>query len=284
MEVFMHFQFRSFLPENISFRAIHKTHISSAAPDHHDYHPHYELYYFDKPVKQDIVINGQLICVDRPCVIISAPFSIHGMSLTDAVSTEFERFILYFDNRFLSSFNEALLPMSVFHKSANCIYPLTDADNSTIKQLFDLLLAAAEHRAECCAYFAAIVNSVVRFVPPEKRITKGTSSHYIADVLEYIYENKNTAVNADTISDTFHVSRAKLDRDFRKYVGQSIHKTVIDCRLNYASELLVSTDMQIREIATICGFESEYYFYAFFKRNTGKTPSSVRKTKTFRQM
>ncbi|MBE6577747.1 MAG: helix-turn-helix transcriptional regulator [Ruminococcaceae bacterium] len=280
----MHFQFRSFLPENTNFRAMHKTQISAASPDHHDYHPHYELYYFDKFIKQDVVINGQLICVDKPCVIISAPFSIHGMSLTDATTTDFERYVLYFDDRFLASFSDTLLPLSVFHKSSNCIYPLTREQNETVKLLFELLLSASEHYPECCAYFAAIVNSVVRFVPPEKRITKGSASHYIVDVLKYIYENKNTSVNADTISEQFHVSRAKLDRDFRKFVGQSIHKTVIDCRLNYASELLISTDMQIREIASICGFESEYYFYAFFKRNTGKTPSAVRKTKTFGQM
>lgn len=280
----MHFQFRSFLPENTSFRAMHKTQISSTAPDHHDYHPHYELYYFDKFVKQDVVINGQLVCVDQPCVIISAPFSIHGMSLTGATSTDFERYVLYFDDRFLASFNDSLLPLGTLRKSSNCVYPLTEEQNHTVKQLFELLLSASEHYPECCAYFAAIVNSVVRFVPPEKRITKSSASYYIVDVLKYIYENKNTSVNADTISEQFHVSRAKLDRDFRKFVGQSIHKTVIDCRLNYATELLTGTDMQIREIATICGFESEYYFYAFFKRNTGKTPSAVRKTKAFGQM
>jgi AraC-like DNA-binding protein len=261
-----------------------KTRISSVSPDHHDYHPHYELYYCNKFVKQDVVINGQLHTIEKPCVIISAPFSIHGMRLSNATDTQFERYVIYFDDRFLANFSETLLPSSVFRKSSNCIYPLTAEQNNTITVLFDLLIKAEDNLPECCAYFSAIVNSTLRLVPPESRITKGSASHYIVDVLKYIYENKNSPVNADTISEQFHVSRAKLDRDFRKFVGQSIHKTVIDCRLDYATELLTSTDLQIREIASICGFESEYYFYAFFKRNTGKTPSAVRKTQTFGQM
>ena len=31
------------------------------------------------------------------------------------------------------------------------------------------------------------------------------------------------------------------------------------------------------EIAMLCGFESEYYFYSFFKRGTGKTPLAWRR-------
>ncbi len=280
----MRYQFRSFLPENQSFSAIFKTHISSATPDHHDYHPHYEIYYCRDFVEQDIVINGQLLTLEKPCVIISAPFSIHGMSLTNATDNVFERYTLYFDDRFLETFDSSMLPSSFFHKYPNCIYPLDEQKNRTVATLFELLMDAADHYAECCAYFAAIVNTVTRMVPQEERITKGSASHYIVDVLKYIYENKNTSVNADIISEQFHVSRAKLDRDFRKFVGQSIHKTVIDCRLNYAAELLRNTDMQIREIASVCGFESEYYFYAFFKRNTGKTPSAIRKAKSFVQL
>ena len=275
----MRYQFQTFLHENISFCAILKTHRSSTRLDHHDYHPHYEIYYCRNKVEQDIIINGQMLTLDKPCLILSAPFSIHGMSLHNAVSTHFERYTVYFNDVFLDSVGPALLPAVFFNKFPNCIYPLEDEQNEIIGSLFDRLLDATDYYAESCAYFAAIVNTVTRLVPPEKRITKGSANHYIVDVLKYIYENKTSPVNAELISEQFHVSRAKLDRDFRKYVGQSIHKTVIDCRLNHATELLQTTNMQIREIATLCGFESEYYFYAFFKRNTGKTPTAIRKSK-----
>lgn len=280
----MHYRFQSFLYENACFRTILKTQTSSTKLDHHDYHPHYEIYYCRNHVEQDIIINGQSLTLNSPCIILSAPFSIHGMSLHNASNTEFERFTIYFNDTFLESFGENMLPNSFFHKYPNCIYPLTDEQNQITSFLFERLLDAADAYAESCAYFAAIVNGITRMVPPESRITKGSTSYYVVNVLKYIYENKASPVNADLLSEQFHVSRAKLDRDFRRFVGQSIHKTVIDCRLNYATELLQTSKMQIREIAALCGFESEYYFYAFFKRNTGKTPTEVRRSQSIVKM
>ena len=271
----MRFQFKSFLSENTSFRAIIKTQPISS-PDNHDYHPHYELYYCHDPLVQDIVINGQIVTVDKPCLVFSAPFSIHGMSPNASKSLGFERYTFFFNDHFLSAFSPAMLPEGFF--TNNCIYLLGEEQNAAIKPLFDMLMRSSDHYGESCAYFAAIVNTISRIVPKADQIAKGPSNNYIIDVLRYIYENKNSAVNADTVSEHFHVSRAKLDRDFRKFVGQSIHKTVIDCRLGYATELLRNTNLQIKEISAICGFESEYYFYAFFKRMTGKTPSAVRKS------
>lgn len=248
-----------------------------STPDSHDYHPHYELYYCRDAKVQDVVINGQILTVDRPCLIVSLPFSIHGMSPHFDKDEAFERYTFFFDDLFLSSLGASMLPEGFFDN--NCIYLLDAAQNRTLNALFDMLMSSWQFPAECSAYFCAIVNTVSRLVPRQDQIAKGAANHYIIDVLRFIYENKNTSVNADTISEQFHVSRAKLDRDFRKFVGQSVHQTVIDCRLGYATELLQSTNMHVREIAARCGFESEYYFYAFVKRTTGKTPSAIRKAR-----
>ncbi|MBQ7365153.1 MAG: helix-turn-helix transcriptional regulator, partial [Clostridia bacterium] len=73
-------------------------------------------------------------------------------------------------------------------------------------------------------------------------------------------------------------SRAKLDRDFRRYVGRTVHTTVMDCRLSAAVALLKRSDLTVAEVAARSGFESEYYFYAFCKRNTGMTPTELRRS------
>ena len=46
-----------------------------------------------------------------------------------------------------------------------------------------------------------------------------------------------------------------------------------------AIDLLKNSDRTVAEIAAACGFESEYYFYSFFKRNTGATPTAIRRQK-----
>ena len=124
--------------------------------------------------------------------------------------------------------------------------------------------------------FALLINDIDKSVPKEKRVAYGTSSYYIIEVLKYIYSNLSKSIASDTIAAEFHVSRAKLDRDFRRFVGKSVHNAVIDCRLACACDMLSSTKLSVKKIAALCGFESEYYFYSFFKRGVGKTPLAWR--------
>ncbi len=275
----MYYLYKNGLTPTVTHAAMIKKMVSQTKLDHHDYHPHYEIYYCRDRIAQDIIINGSHLVLDGPAIIFSAPFSIHGMERHEATDTVFERYIIYFDDAFLRGFADGALPDSFFNKYPNCIYPLDERTNERMSHLFDGIVEAGDNTAEFSAYFAAIVNTVTRVVPPDMRITKGAGNHYIVDVLKHIYNNKTTSLDADEIAKKFHVSRAKLDRDFRRFVGQSIHKTVMDCRLGYATEMLIGTDMQIRDVALHCGFESEYYFYAFFKREAGMTPSEARKGK-----
>jgi hypothetical protein len=51
---------------------------------------------------------------------------------------------------------------------------------------------------------------------------------------------------------------------------------------DYPGQYLIhyKTEEELKaQIAADCGFESEYYFYSFCKRNTGSTPSALRRKK-----
>jgi two-component system response regulator YesN len=41
-------------------------------------------------------------------------------------------------------------------------------------------------------------------------------------------------------------------------------------------ELLSQTDLSVKRISEICGFENQYYFSNFFKRRVGCAPSIYR--------
>ena len=61
----------------------------------------------------------------------------------------------------------------------------------------------------------------------------------------------------------------------------TIHDFRDTCRLNYAKVLLSSNNAySIAWISEACGLKNETYFYAFFKKHTGMSPSEYRKNKT----
>lgn len=69
-----------------------------------------------------------------------------------------------------------------------------------------------------------------------------------------------------------------LARSCRLHLGRSPREIVAEARLRWAAALASSTDKKIIEIALDCGFENLGHFYKLFRRYTGMTPETYRKS------
>lgn len=273
------YRFLNVLRMGTHHRATLKTAAVNSQTVRRDYHPHYEVYFCPLGIDQDVLINGQPYIIKQPSVIISSPFSVHGMSKYNGAGDAFNRYTVYFDDEFVGHECAGRLPEGMLGNCASCIYLLTDEQRDILLPIFDRMIDAADNSAEFAAYFIGAMHTVERTTPAEARILGGAKEYYyVVDVLRYIYDNKHKPLSAEMIAAEFHISRAKLDRDFRSFVGQTLHKTVTDFRIGHAIELLSTSDMRVRDVAAACGFEDEYYFYAFFKSATGMTPLAMRRT------
>ena len=66
--------------------------------------------------------------------------------------------------------------------------------------------------------------------------------------------------------------------DFRDATGKTPHNFIDMCRINQAKKLLISkNNFSISEISSLCGFSSETYFFPFFQKHTGLSPSEYRR-------
>jgi len=72
------------------------------------------------------------------------------------------------------------------------------------------------------------------------------------------------------------LSYVQFLRRFQAYTGMSPTDYVTALRLQKAKTLLTDTDMLIREISAVCGFENEYYFSNFFKKHLDVSPTEFR--------
>lgn len=99
----------------------------------------------------------------------------------------------------------------------------------------------------------------------------------IEQAIALISELLHKKIVLSEISEKTGLSYAQFLRRFRAYTGTSPIGYVTFLRIQKAKTLLTDTDLMIREIAELCGFENEYYFSNAFKKQTGMAPSSFRK-------
>jgi len=72
------------------------------------------------------------------------------------------------------------------------------------------------------------------------------------------------------------LSYVQFLRRFQAYTGMTPTDYVSALRMQKAKQLLGESELLIREIAAVCGFENEYYFSNFFKKHAGVSPTAFR--------
>lgn len=272
----MKYFFRDRIPQGQMLTATLKT-TAEHAPDHHDYHPHYELYFCRTRFPQEIISGTARVETDTPAVVLTSPFTIHAMSPCEKAD-RFERRIVYFNEDFRKAFGERILPASLFTEGMNCLYPLTEDTAETLNKELSAVFEETLPEAERALSLARVLLLLLRLCPATARTRFEEGASYIPHILKYLYENCNGELSAEHIAAHFHISRAKLDRDFAASVGQTLHQAVNDLRVANAKRLLETTDEPVGRIAEEIGISSEYYFYEFFRRRTGQTPREYRKS------
>ena len=99
----------------------------------------------------------------------------------------------------------------------------------------------------------------------------------IEQAISLIKRSFQNKIYLNEIGKNSGLSYVQFLRRFKAYTGVSPSEYVMTLRLQKAKELLTNTNFQIRQIAFYCGFENEYYFSNFFKKQTGISPTSFRK-------
>ena len=84
--------------------------------------------------------------------------------------------------------------------------------------------------------------------------------------------------SAPDLAQMLGVSTRQLDRILLDQFGMNFREKLNQTKLNYAIELLSNRTLSIEQVACILGYSSPTAFGAFIKRETGKTPSQLRRT------
>ena len=105
---------------------------------------------------------------------------------------------------------------------------------------------------------------------------KEVTTKNIKAIIDYINENYMNNITIDELAETVNLSKHYFMRFFKRYMGMTCIEYINDYRLNIASNLLLTTRVQITEVAASIGITNLSYFNRIFKKKFHMTPKEYR--------
>jgi LacI family transcriptional regulator len=106
--------------------------------------------------------------------------------------------------------------------------------------------------------------------------TMAVADWAVASAARYMREQASQGCRVDDVLEKVHMSRAALEKRFRKHLNRSPKQEIQRIRLERIKQLLIETDLTLERIAELAGFQHPEYMSVLFKRETGQTPGRYR--------
>ncbi|MBE6645135.1 MAG: helix-turn-helix transcriptional regulator [Ruminococcaceae bacterium] len=113
----------------------------------------------------------------------------------------------------------------------------------------------------------------------EEREPTDDSAHYqsiIAPAIEMIRERYAESISLEELAEVCSISKFHFCRIFKKVTEMSVIQYVNSYRLKIANTMIINTNKQISEIASLCGYDDVSYFCRIYKKHFGCTPKKAK--------
>ncbi|MNZ56850.1 HTH-type transcriptional activator Btr [compost metagenome] len=117
-----------------------------------------------------------------------------------------------------------------------------------------------------------IENKIKKFTSNEFR----SSNKLLQPAFDYLYRHKNRNASLSELSKLCHISPSYFSRIFMKETGENFSVFAARLKIEWAKQLLETTDQSINEISDQLGFCDAGYFIKTFKKFETLTPAVYR--------
>lgn len=160
--------------------------------------------------------------------------------------------------------------------------PIVDDPEERLRPFFtilqeDVLRSARKDSTLIAHVLAGLFNTIPQCGRPHARTSSIPDD--ILQVQAYLIDHLGQLVTIGDLTQIAGLSRSQLIGKFKSHFGVSPIDFLIHERIEKAKTYLLHSSKRIKEIAAICGFQSEFYFSKTFKKRTGLPPGTFRKTK-----
>jgi len=150
-----------------------------------------------------------------------------------------------------------------------------------VREAFEALIATSQENGPALQQKMAALTSLLMAQLYASTLVQAPSakdaSKMVQRAREMMWSNETRDLSLEELARRLGASYSTFRRVFREHTGVGPHQYRLNLKLSHARDLLLNTDLSIKEIAFQSGFEEEQYFCRFFKKTMEKTPSSYRK-------
>ena len=112
----------------------------------------------------------------------------------------------------------------------------------------------------------------------KQKFVNGNVSKAITQAKKFIVKNYNRNIQLKDVANHVFLSPNYFHKLFTQVTGITPHQYIINQKINAAKKMLLESDATITDIVINCGFSSQSYFNAIFKREVKITPNDYRKS------
>lgn len=105
------------------------------------------------------------------------------------------------------------------------------------------------------------------------------TSVYVKYTVNYLAENYQKKIQISDIADFIGISRNYLSICFKNEMGITPHAYLTQLRIEKTKNLLKNTNLSIQTISSLVGYDDPLAFSKIFKKQTGVSPKTFRRSK-----
>jgi LacI family transcriptional regulator len=123
-------------------------------------------------------------------------------------------------------------------------------------------------------------------IPPTGIIERGSTGEVavedadVAKAIHFMRNNLSERINVSFIAERTATSRRTLERKFLQAIGRTPLQELRRLRIERAKRLLLSTDLELKEVARSSGLIHVQRLAKLVKEDTGLSPAKLRRTRT----
>ncbi|MCR5100073.1 MAG: AraC family transcriptional regulator [Butyrivibrio sp.] len=187
----------------------------------------------------------------------------------------------YMDDWLHFFIDEKTIPKDSLIKS-NTFFKINDSHLFTVlirQLLYESLYTNDKYKKENTEYLMRIIMNHIE-VCFDNEISDDFYGPYYSKMKNIRISMQSSIYNsrkAEDYAKEIGISTSHFQHMYKDYFGISFQKDFIRMRIDYAKDMLETTDIPIERLVEFCGYNNEMHFYRQFKEHTGQTPANYRK-------